>query len=82
LGDLICRFDRFVNGGAVLHAHKALAEVKAWVEANGLTLHPDKTHVGDCRVLGDAMPIINGGRMRTSLRLQPRSMVYCICLLL
>ena len=30
-------------------AHAALAEVRTWVEDNGLTLHPDKTHVGDCR---------------------------------
>jgi RNA-directed DNA polymerase len=30
-------------------AQAALAEVKAWVEANGLSLNPDKTHVGDCR---------------------------------
>jgi RNA-directed DNA polymerase len=33
-------------------AGAALAEVRAWVEANGLTLHPTKTHVGDCRVPG------------------------------
>jgi RNA-directed DNA polymerase len=33
-------------------AESALAEVGAWVGANGLTLHPDKTHVGDCRVEG------------------------------
>ncbi len=26
-------------------AQKALAEVRAWVEENGLTLHPDKTHI-------------------------------------
>jgi RNA-directed DNA polymerase len=33
-------------------AQAALAEVKAWVEANGLSLSPDKTHVGDCRQEG------------------------------
>lgn len=33
-------------------AHAALAEVKAWVDANGLSLHPDKTHIGDCRIEG------------------------------
>jgi RNA-directed DNA polymerase len=27
----------------------ALRQVEAWVTANGLTLHPDKTRVGDCR---------------------------------
>ncbi len=33
-------------------AARALDEVKAWVAANGLALHPDKTHIGDCRVDG------------------------------
>jgi len=33
-------------------AQAALAEVQAWVEANGLRLHLDKTHVGDCREPG------------------------------
>lgn len=33
-------------------AQKALAEVKVWVEGNGLTLHPDKTYIGDCRIEG------------------------------
>lgn len=31
-------------------AVKALEEIQSWVEANGLTLHPDKTHLGDCRL--------------------------------
>jgi RNA-directed DNA polymerase len=30
-------------------AQAALAQVRAWVEANGLTLHPDKTRIGNCR---------------------------------
>ncbi|MGH6814450.1 MAG: group II intron maturase-specific domain-containing protein, partial [Hyphomicrobiaceae bacterium] len=34
-------------------ADTALSEVKTWVAANGLTLHPDKTHVGDCRQPGE-----------------------------
>lgn len=29
-------------------AEAALAEVRAWVEGHGLTLHPDKTRVGNC----------------------------------
>jgi len=29
-------------------AQAALQEVRAWIEENGLSLHPDKTHVGDC----------------------------------
>lgn len=29
-------------------AEEALAKVAAWTKATGLTLHPDKTHIGDC----------------------------------
>jgi RNA-directed DNA polymerase len=39
-------------------AHAALEEVKAWVEANGLTLHSDKTHVGDCRIEGQGFEFL------------------------
>lgn len=39
-------------------AHKALEEVKAWVEENGLSLHPDKTHVGDCLVEGQGFEFL------------------------
>src|ERR1700736_1047895 len=31
-------------------AADALADITAWVTENGLRLHPDKTHVGDCRL--------------------------------
>src|SRR6202047_1193724 len=33
-------------------ADSALARMRAWVTANGLTMHPAQTHVGDCRVEG------------------------------
>ncbi|MGH6842787.1 MAG: reverse transcriptase domain-containing protein, partial [Methylocella sp.] len=33
-------------------AEAALSEIRGWVAENGLTLHPDKTHVGDCREAG------------------------------
>ncbi len=39
-------------------AQAALREVSAWVEANGLTLHPEKTHVGDCRVKGQGFDFL------------------------
>jgi RNA-directed DNA polymerase len=39
-------------------ADAALDEVRAWVEANGLTLHPEKTHVGDCRVPGQGFELL------------------------
>lgn len=48
---------RYADDAVVLcrsreEAEAALARMRAWVTANGLTLHPDKTHVGDCRVEG------------------------------
>jgi RNA-directed DNA polymerase len=39
-------------------AQAALAEVQAWVEANGLSLHPDKTHIGDCREAGQGFEFL------------------------
>ena len=39
-------------------AHAALEEVKAWVDANGLSLHPDKTHIGDCRIAGQGFEFL------------------------
>lgn len=41
--------DRF---GVWEQAESALARMRAWVNANGLTLHPEKTHLGDYRVEG------------------------------
>ena len=39
-------------------AQAALEEVKAWVQENGLTLHPDKTHIGDCLVKGQGFEFL------------------------
>ena len=39
-------------------AENALEEIKTWVEANGLMLHPDKTHVGDCRIAGQGFDFL------------------------
>ncbi len=36
----------------------ALAEIGAWVAENGLRLHPDKTHVGDCRQPGEGFDFL------------------------
>jgi RNA-directed DNA polymerase len=47
-------------------ATAALTEITAWVTANGLRLHPDKTHVGDCRQPGQGFEFLGyrfeGGR--------------------
>jgi RNA-directed DNA polymerase len=39
-------------------AAAALAEITAWVAENGLRLHPDKTHVGDCRQPGQGFEFL------------------------
>lgn len=39
-------------------AEQALALVRAWVESAGLALHPDKTHVGDCRIEGQGFEFL------------------------
>ena len=36
----------------------ALEKVRRWVEDYGLTLHPDKTHVGDCRQPGEGFEFL------------------------
>jgi RNA-directed DNA polymerase len=39
-------------------AEAALAMVKAWVAANGLTLHPDKTRIANCRKKGNGFEFL------------------------
>ena len=38
-------------------AEAALREVQAWVAENGLTPHPDKTRIGDCRQAGQGFDV-------------------------
>ena len=54
---------RYADDAVVLcrsreQAEAALARLRTWVTANGLTLHPDKTHVGDCRVEGQGFEFL------------------------
>ena len=39
-------------------AEAALQQVRAWVTANGLSLHPDKTHLGDSREQGQGFEFL------------------------
>ena len=48
-------------------AGAALREVEAWTAANGLTLHPDKTRIGDCREPGRGFEFL-GYRFEAGLR--------------
>ena len=54
---------RYADDAVVLcrsreEAQAALARMRAWVSENGLKLHPDKTHVGDCRVEGQGFEFL------------------------
>ncbi len=39
-------------------AENALQKVREWVQANDLSLHPDKTHLGDCRQKGQGFEFL------------------------
>lgn len=49
-------------------AREALALIRGFTEENGLTLHPDKTHVGDCRIIGQGFEFL-GYRFEAGRRL-------------
>lgn len=64
---------RYADDAVVLcrspeEAVAALARMRAWVSANGLTLHPDKTHIGDCREEGEGFEFL-GYRFEAGRRL-------------
>ena len=48
-------------------ADAALDLVRVWVAGAGLTLHPDKTHVGDCRLPGQGFEFL-GYRFEAGVR--------------
>jgi len=63
MSELGYRMVRYADDFVILcqnapQAQAALEEVKVWVEENGLTLHPDKTHVGDCCVEGQGFEFL------------------------
>jgi RNA-directed DNA polymerase len=49
-------------------AREALALIQAFVNENGLTLHPNKTHIGDCRIVGQGFEFL-GYRFEAGRRL-------------
>jgi RNA-directed DNA polymerase len=57
------RMTRYADDFVVLcqtaqQAQQALADIQRWVESNGLKLHPEKTHIGDCRVQGQGFEFL------------------------
>ena len=58
-------------------ARAGLGLVQAWVEDNGLTLNPDKTHVGDCREVGQGFDFL-GYRFEAGERWVRRKSLHAI----
>lgn len=57
------RMVRYADDFVVLCANREQAEaaltlIRGWVESNGLKLHPDKTHIGDCRQTGQGFEFL------------------------
>jgi RNA-directed DNA polymerase len=68
-----CQMVRYADDFVILcrteeEARSALRQVEAWVAANGLTLHPDKTRVGDSRQPGQGFDFL-GYRFEAGRRL-------------
>ena len=68
-----CRMVRYADDFVILcrtaaEAEAALRQVAAWVTANGLALHPEKTRVGDCRLPGQGFEFL-GYRFEQGRRL-------------
>jgi RNA-directed DNA polymerase len=60
--------DFVVLCSSMAEAQAALAAIQAFVEESGLTLHPNKTHVGDCRIAGQGFEFL-GYRFEAGRRL-------------
>ena len=63
MAELGYRMVRYADDFVVLcrsreEAEAALAEVRHWVERNGLGLHPHKTRIGDCRKPGEGFDFL------------------------
>ena len=63
MSELGWRMVRYADDFVILcasasQAQAALQEVQAWVKENGLALHPDKTHIGDCRIQGQGFEFL------------------------
>jgi RNA-directed DNA polymerase len=74
------RMVRYADDFAVLcrsreEADAALAEMRAWVADNGLRLHPNKTHVGDCRQYGERFEFL-GYRFEAGKRFVRKKRVW------
>lgn len=58
-----CRLVRYADDFVILcqsleEAERALDSVRVWMAENELSLHPDKTHIGDCREPGQGFEFL------------------------
>ena len=53
-----CAAGRVLWGPTFVVADARGSEIRRWVGENGLCLHPDKTHVGDCRQPGQGFEFL------------------------
>jgi RNA-directed DNA polymerase len=58
-------------------AQGALETVRGFADENGLTLHPDKTHIGDCRIEGQGFEFL-GYRFEAGRRLVRKKSVLSL----
>lgn len=56
--DIVKGQERWTPTRGTLQGAVISPEVKAWVDANGLSLHPDKSHIGDCRIEGQGFAFL------------------------
>jgi RNA-directed DNA polymerase len=59
-------------------AQEALGKVKQWMEENGLTLHPEKTCIGNCTIPGEGFEFL-GYRFEAGRRFVRRSSMRKLC---
>lgn len=55
-------------------AEQALEQVKRWMQANGLTLHPQKTHLGNCLEAGNGFEFLGYRFEAGNRRVRKKSM--------
>jgi RNA-directed DNA polymerase len=69
--------DFVVLCGSAEEAQAALIEVRGWVQANGLELNADKTHVGECRKEGEGFEFL-GYRFEAGRRWVRRKSLHAL----
>jgi len=78
LSEAGCQYVRFADDFVALcrsrqEADAVLAQIQAWVRQHGLTLHPDKTRVGNCMEKGQGLAFL-GYRFEAGRRwVRPKS---------